>query len=246
MSSRRTGVEVLEPVKYSLLGDFLFWGNGGELTVSAFFEWLYQVMHQVTQALGYPGVFILMLVENLFPPIPSEMVMPFAGFLVAQGDFHVFGILIAGTLGSLAGALVIYYLGGKLGQKRVERWLERYGKYVLLDKNDLRRALDAFERHGNLSVLIGRVIPGVRSLISLPAGMRKMPLPQFLALTAVGTVAWNALLIFAGFTLGRNWQRVLGIMDTYETVIYGIMGAALLYFVFRRLNNRRASEAGYD
>lgn len=206
--------------------------------VTAFLEWLYQIVHLVTHAFGYPGIFLLMLVENLFPPIPSEVVMPFAGFLAAEGDFTISGILLAGTLGSLVGALVIYYAGAKLGQSRVERWLERYGKYLLLDKQDLDRALDTFERHGSVSVLFGRLVPGVRSLISLPAGMRKMPLAHFLGLTTIGTVLWNLMLIFAGYFLERNWQRVLKVMDTYETIIYILVGGAALYFVVRRIGKR--------
>ena len=204
---------------------------------------LAELVRQVTQAMGYPGIFLLMLAENLFPPIPSELVMPFAGFIVSEGKLNIFGIMVAGTLGSLVGALIIYEIGRKLGHDRLQRWICRYGKFLLLSPDDLDRALDTFDHHGKSAILIGRLIPGVRSLISIPAGIQHMPIPQFLALSLVGTVLWNSLLVTAGLILGSNWQRVLEILDSYEIVIWGLTGAALLFFIFRRMG-RKVPQSG--
>jgi membrane protein DedA with SNARE-associated domain len=206
--------------------------------VSGIFEWLYQTVQAIMQVLGYPGIFILMLVENLFPPIPSELVMPFAGFMAARGELNLIGVLIAGTLGSLAGAVLIYMIGMKLGQDRLRGWVCKWGKYLLVADQDLNRALETFDRHGNQAVFIGRLIPGVRSLISLPAGLRRMDMKVFLALTLLGTVLWNSILTTAGYILGSNWEAVLEFLETYELVIQIAFGAVLLYFLARRIRHR--------
>lgn len=154
-------------------------------------EKLYEIAQSVISALGYPGIFLMMLVENLFPPFPSEVVMPFAGFMVADGQLNFVGVMLAGTLGSVAGALLIYYLGHKLGRERLRKGVQKYGKYLLLSEEELDKALDTFDRHGQMAILLGRLIPGVRSLISIPAGLEEMPIKNFLLLTTLGV--WSGI-----------------------------------------------------
>lgn len=210
------------------------------------FEWLYQVVHQITLSMGYPGIFLLMLVENLLPPIPSELVMPFSGFMIAQGELSWIGVLAAGTLGSLAGAVIIYKLSHHIGEEPIKRWVRKHGKYLLLSEEDLDRALKTFEKHGKLAILLGRLIPGVRSLISIPAGLRNTPWPEFIGLTLAGTLAWNALLIFAGYHLGANWSKVLGYVDTYETFLWIALGLLVAFFLIHRLYRRSEREQEGD
>lgn len=200
-------------------------------------ELLRQVVHQVTTVLGYPGIFLLMLAENLFPPIPSEIVMPFAGFFVSEGRLSFAAVLIAGSLGSLAGAWIIYQVGAMMGKERLERWIDRYGRFMLLSACDLERALRTFERHGRIAVLLGRLIPGVRSLISLPAGINRMPMGMFLLYTTLGTLVWNTLLAGAGLILGQNWESILAVVETYETILWFGLGALALYWVVRRVSS---------
>ncbi|NLG99630.1 MAG: DedA family protein [Chloroflexi bacterium] len=209
--------------------------------MAAFLEWLYGVITSVIQAIGYPGIFLLMLIENLFPPIPSELIMPFSGFLIASGDMSPLGVMAAGTLGSLTGAVVIYVLSQKLGEDRLKEWVDRHGKFLLLSGDNLGRALKTFERRGKFALLLGRVIPGAHSLISIPAGLREIPWHEFLGLTLIGTLIWNSILIFAGFQLGSNWPQVLEYIDAYETLIWIAVGLLAVYFAARQLRKRRKS-----
>ena len=160
--------------------------------------------------------------------------MPLAGFLVDRGEMSFIGVVAAGTLGALLGALVIYYLGLKVGESRVRNWFQAYGSYLLMSEDDFDRALEKFEGNGKKIVLLGRLIPGARSLISLPAGLEQMNLGHFLLLTTIGTVIWNVILTAAGLMLGRNWQEVLGIIDTYELVVWLILGILVAIFIARR------------
>lgn len=196
---------------------------------------LRELVHAITTALGYPGILLLMLAENLFPPIPSEIVMPFAGFLVSEGQLHLAGVLAAGTIGSVLGGWIIYWVGARLGRARLQALTLRFGKYFLISLCDLDRAVDAFERRGKLAVLVGRLVPGVRSLISLPAGVNRMPVGTFLLYTTLGTLAWNALLAGIGMALGQNWTAILAWIDLYEKVLWAAIAAVVLVFAARRM-----------
>ena len=208
------------------------------LVLSEIFEQLFKLVQQITEWLGYPGIFSLMLFENLLPPVPSEMVMPFAGSLVAEGKLTFLGVLLSGTLGAWAGAMILYYIGYRLGREPLEHWLCRYGKYLFISPQDLDKTLDLFQRHGNLTVFVARLIPGARSLISIPAGVNRMPLGSFVVLTILGTIVWNVTLISAGSYLGQNWQSVLGFIDTYENVLWAVLGVLLLIFLIRKFQQR--------
>ena len=193
------------------------------------------LIEDIIAALGYPGITLVMFLENIFPPIPSEIVMPFAGFLVADnGEMTFPGIVIAGTLGSVLGALVIYYVGVWADDLVIRRFVRRYGRYFTVSEQDLDRALSFFDRYGEAIVFFGRLIPIIRSLISLPAGMKRMPLRRFLLFTALGTAIWTALLSAAGVILKENWEDILTFIDTYQMVTLVVVGAAVLVLVIRR------------
>lgn len=191
-------------------------------------------VEQLVSSMGYVGITFLMFLENIFPPIPSEVIMPFAGSLVAEGEFSFVGAMIAGTIGALAGAVAIYYIGRWVEEGRVRRWFEQYGKFALMSEEDFDKAIEAFDNHGKIMVLVGRVLPAIRSLISLPAGLEKMNLATFLFFTTIGTSIWNLALLGAGFYMGQNWETVVSFMDNYSLVFWIIIGGLVIFFMFKR------------
>ena len=213
---------------------FYCWGP----QVSSLFEQIFRGVQYIMQWLGYPGIFLLMLVENLFPPIPSEVVMTFGGALVAEDRMNFAWVMLAGTLGSGVGAIILYYVGYRMGHERLERFVCRYGKYMFLSAREIQKGLDLFQRHGYSTVLLARLVPGVRSLISIPAGVNRMPFWPFLGLTLLGTLAWNLLLAGAGYVMGRNWTRVLELLDTYENVLLVALAGLVLYGLVRKFQAR--------
>jgi membrane protein DedA with SNARE-associated domain len=179
-------------------------------------------VQDVIQSFGYAGVALLMLVENLFPPIPSEVILPLTGFLIEEGSLMFLPALVVATTGSLVGALIIYALGRWGGRELILR----HGRVLRLKEADLDRADDWFDRYGGAVVLFGRMVPGVRSLLSVPAGLSEMPLGRFVLLTTLGSGAWNALLIGAGWLLGENWSRVAGVVGSVSNVVLAILAIA--------------------
>jgi membrane protein DedA with SNARE-associated domain len=177
----------------------------------------------VIAALGYVGLALLLIAENLFPPIPSEVVLPLAGFLVGRGDLVFWQALLAATFGSVAGALILYALGRYGGRKLVLR----YGRFLHVDEEGLDRADGWFRRYGDWVVLFARVVPLARSVVSIPAGTMKMPAIRFTVLTAIGSLAWNTLLIGAGVILGANWQVVETWVGSYSNVVLVVAALAV-------------------
>lgn len=167
-----------------------------------------ELIVEIMQMLGLFGVGFLMFLENVFPPIPSELIMPAAGFTAAQGQMSLIGAVIAGTLGAVIGALPLYYFGAVFDEKRLTKLVHRYGKYLLVTEQDVKNAKVWFDKYGYWVVFFGRMIPAIRSLISIPAGMNKMPMLPFLGLTAVGSAIWTFMLAYAGFVLGANYDQV--------------------------------------
>lgn len=195
----------------------------------------------VIEALGYPGLTILVALESVFPPIPSEIILPLAGFLTGQGRFSFLLVLIATTLGSLAGALALYGIGAAIGPRRTRRFVERFGPLALLTPDDLTRAETWFDRYGPIAVFTGRLVPIVRSLVSIPAGYRRMPLGRFVLLTAVGSALWNGVLVGLGWIFGENWHVVEEYVGWLQ---YAVIAAALILvarFVWTRLRARGAA-----
>ena len=187
-------------------------------------------------ALGAVGVGLLVALENLFPPIPSEVVLPLAGFLAGQGQLPVALVIVAATVGSVVGALLLYWAGAALGRRRLYRIADRM---PLVEVEDLERAESWFDHHGGRAVLIGRLIPVVRSLISVPAGVERMPLVKFTVYTTLGSAVYNTVLVLAGYLLGSRWEDVGQYSSVINYVIYAAIAGTLLLFVVRRLNSRR-------
>lgn len=189
--------------------------------------------------MGYLGIALLMFLENVFPPIPSELIMPFAGFAAARGQLTYLGVVIAGTLGAVLGQLPIYYLGRWLGFDRTRRFVERRGKWLLLEPADLDRAMDWFRRRGGAAVFLCRLVPGIRSLISLPAGAARMGLPRFLGFSALGIGLWSAALAWAGLVLGQNYRTVERYLGPVTYIVLGALLLAALVWAVRRRRARR-------
>jgi membrane protein DedA with SNARE-associated domain len=185
----------------------------------------------VIAMLGSVGVGLLTLAEVFFPPVPSELVLPMAGFLAGQGRLSLLGAVVASTIGSTAGAVGLYWLAAAWGTDRVRDLLERI---PLMEPRDLDRAEQWFDRHDRSSVLIGRLVPGVRSLISLPAGFRGMPMGVFVILTALGSALWNTLLVTAGYLLGNRWRTVGLYSDWLNYAVIALLVGAIVKFVWSR------------
>jgi membrane protein DedA with SNARE-associated domain len=196
------------------------------------FDWITGLVEQT----GYLGIALLMLAENVFPPIPSELIMPMAGFAAARGELALVGVLLAGTAGSLAGALFWYHIGRRVGLERLRRWAGRHGRWLTTSPEELDGAAAWFDRHCGKAVLVGRLIPAVRTLISVPAGVAGMPVARFLAYSAAGTALWTALLAAAGYLLEDQYRRVGDYLNPVSDVILGLIVLGYLYRVatFRR------------
>ena len=183
---------------------------------------------------GLLGVFALMVLENLFPPIPSEIVMTLAGFLAADGRLSLPGVIVAGTLGSVLGATFWYVLGRMVGPVRFLALVDRYGRWLTVTRPEALAAIHWFERHGGKAVFLGRMVPTVRTLISVPAGLAGMPLGRFLILTTAGSVIWVTGLALAGFWLESQYHRVQAALDPVTTVIVLGIVAVYLWRVWRQ------------
>ena len=187
-------------------------------------------------AMGEVGVGLLVMIESVIPPIPSEVVLPAAGALVALGRLSGPLTFLCATIGSVLGALILYWAGRAFGEERTRRVLLAV---PLVESADVDRADAWFRRRGEMAVFVGRLIPGVRSLVSLPAGAARMPLGRFVLLTALGSSIWNAVLIGAGMALGARWEVVEQHLDLINNLIYVAIGASIAVFIMRRLAHRR-------
>lgn len=181
--------------------------------------------------MGYFGIAFLMLVENVFPPLPSELVMPLGGYLSLKGQMNVWGVVLAGTIGSVAGQTLLYFLARKLGEEKVRHWVGKHGRWITISEDEVARATKWFHEHGGKAVMFGRMIPGVRSMISIPAGLGKMPLTKFLAFTTAGAAVWVTALTFAGRFFGSQFQNVERYLSHFTWAIVGITLAIYIYRV---------------
>lgn len=189
---------------------------------------------------GSVGVGILMLVENVFPPLPSEVIMPWAGYAVSQGDLSLTMAILAGSVGSFAGAMFWYWVAIAVGRERLSRWIQHHGHWLTIHHDDLRRTEQWFGRWGDVAVLVCRMIPGLRTLISVPAGFVGMPHGRFTLFTAVGTVAWTSLLTGIGWWLGDNYAVLAGPLSWVSLIVMMILAAIWLYRLARQ-HRQRAS-----
>ena len=195
----------------------------------------------IMERLGGPGAGLVIALENLFPPLPSEVILPLAGFTASQGTFPLQGDILWTTLGSFVGALALYSLGAALGR---ERFRAIWGRLPLVNMEDLDRTEAWFDRHGRKAVFFGRMIPIFRSLISIPAGIERMALPVFLALTLAGSLIWNTIFVLAGYQLGENWHLVEGYAGILQKVVIVVVALAVGWFVVQRVRTLRSRRAG--
>lgn len=202
---------------------------------------IHDILSQVGQmalglisSFGYAGVFVLMMLESMIMPVPSELVMPFAGFLIADRRFTFLGVLLASSLGSIVGSLISYYIGYYGGNK----FVLKFGKYLLLDEDDLKKTEQWFASCGEKTVLISRFIPVVRHLISIPAGIGRMNLKKFCIYTLLGATMWNGILMYAGFKLGEHWQTVRQYSEPMSMVMAVVIVVAGGYFVYRHVKHK--------
>ncbi|MEU7007180.1 DedA family protein [Streptomyces sp. NPDC046332] len=189
-------------------------------------------INSLMDTLGAPGAGLAVALENLFPPIPSEVILPLAGFASATGRMDLFAALLWTTAGSVAGAWALYGVGALLGR---ERTVAVAARLPLLKVSDIERTEAWFARHGTKAVFFGRMVPIFRSLISVPAGVERMPLPAFLLLTTLGSAIWNTAFVLAGYALGDNWEEVTGYVSVYSKAVLAVAAAAVLGFVGMRL-----------
>lgn len=188
--------------------------------------------------LGYPGIVLAMAAENLFPPIPSEVIMPLAGYLSTTGRFNFYLVIAAGVLGSLIGAVVLYYVGIWLGDQRLRKFLGHYGRFLMTGTRDLDAAEKWFNHHGEKSVFLCRMVPIVRSVISVPAGLVRMRLRRFMFLTSLGAFLWTTLETVAGAVLGKSWYLIGPWMKRFEFVVVGVFALLGGYYVFKKFKKQ--------
>ena len=192
-------------------------------------KWILETIY----SMGYFGIVLLMFVENVFPPIPSEYIMPLAGFLVEEGKFSFAGVVVAGTLGSILGAFPLYFFGKKVGEERMKRFADRYGKWLTLSREDIERAGEWFDKYGGTAVFFCRLVPGIRSLISIPAGIKKMNFAWFLFYTTLGSAIWTTILAASGYFLKSSFTEVEGYLDYVSFAVIGLVVVLYVRRVFK-------------
>lgn len=202
-----------------------------------------EIILSVMGKYGYVGVFLLIMIENVFPPIPSEVILLFGGFMTTYTKLNIFGMVVASTLGSLFGAIILYYIGKIFNKDRLKKIISgRLGKVLRIKVSDIDSADNWFDNKGNKTVFFCRFIPLVRSLISIPAGMSEMPMFKFLLYTLFGSLIWNTVLIIVGSVVGENWTKIVGILDTYShivVIILFIIFVVGVYFFYRNRSNKK-------
>lgn len=182
---------------------------------------------------GAFAVFLLALLETVFPPIPSELIMPLAGYLASRGDMSLASAIAGGTLGSVLGAWVLYWAGRRYGLERLLEFADRHGRWLTLSRCDIERSSAWFARHGSWAVFVCRLIPGLRSLISIPAGIQRMPTGTFLLVTALGSAIWTALLVYLGYVMGRNFEQVGEYVGVVSEAVIAVIVVTYLWRVAR-------------
>ena len=201
---------------------FTYWWN-------RVFDWIVSLIDKA----GYVGIALLMLLENVFPPIPSEIIMPLAGFSAAKGTLSLTGVLIAGTIGSLAGAYFWFMIGRWIGAKRLKRFAAKHGRWLTMHPDEVDQARAFFSRHQALALFIGRLIPAIRSLISVPAGVNCIPISTFLLWSSLGTALWTSILAGAGYLLESQYERVSEWLNPVSNVVIAGLAVWYVYRVIR-------------
>ncbi|WP_029192801.1 DedA family protein [Paenibacillus harenae] len=200
-------------------------------------NWITEMMNEF----GYLGVFLLIALENLFPPIPSEVILTFGGFMTTYTGMTIMGVVIASTIGSILGAVALYFVGYLINVERMERIITRWGRILRLTNEDVRKAYGWFSKYGVWTVFICRLIPLIRSLISIPAGSTRMNFWLFILLTTLGSLIWNVLLVNIGAAVGASWETIVAYMDVYSNIVYALLALVAVAVVFLWFRKKRAS-----
>lgn len=191
---------------------------------------------------GYMGILLLIALENIFPPIPSEVILTFGGFMTTTTNLSVMGVVLFATIGSVGGAVILYGIGLLIDVSRLEKIVDKWGFILRLTRKDIYKANAWFAKYGVWTVFFCRLIPLVRSLISIPAGMSRMNFIVFLLLTTLGTLIWNVILVNLGAAVGGSWESIVGYMDIYSNIIYTGLGILFLLFVVMAIRKRKTAE----
>ena len=199
------------------------------------FEWIEGIINGI----GYPGITFLTFIENVFPPIPSELIMPFGGALAKQGKMNFLLVVLFGTIGSTLGSLPLYYAGWAYGEKRLKKWADKYGVWLGVDGKDIDKSKKWFIRHQTFSVFWCRMVPGVRSIIAIPAGLNKVPIVPFLGLTFAGCFVWTLFLTTLGYFLGEAFRKVDKVLGPVSWMVLGALVVWMVWRGFQKRNRRQ-------
>lgn len=191
-----------------------------------------EIILDVMNKFGYIGIFLLIAIENLFPPIPSEVILTFGGFVTTYSNLTILGVITFATLGSVVGAIILYTIGRIFDAHKIKAFVERWQKYLRIAPADIERASEWFQKKGTWTVFFCRFIPLIRSLISIPAGMTRMNMTLFLLLTTIGSLIWNSVLIIIGAYVGESWTTIVHYMDIYSNIVYVAIVVVLVAFVY--------------
>lgn len=200
-------------------------------------EWVLSIMEK----LGYLGIAFLMFLDNIFPPIPSEIIMPSAGYTASKGELTLIGVIIAGSAGSILAAMLFYWIGRKVPQQRLFQFIERYGKYLRIQVADLDKALIWFNKHGHRIVFFGRMIPAVRSLISIPAGISRMPFSKFMFYSSAGTLIWTSFLAYLGYHFSENQTLMLAILQRISYLIFALIALYIIWWAIKKFYRSKSN-----
>ncbi|ENX63187.1 MULTISPECIES: DedA family protein [Acinetobacter] len=200
-------------------------------------DWVLSIMEK----LGYLGIAFLMFLDNIFPPIPSEIIMPSAGYTASKGELTLIGVIIAGSAGSILAAMLFYWIGRKVPQQRLFQFIERYGKYLRIQVADLDKALTWFNKHGHRIVFFGRMIPAVRSLISIPAGISRMPFSKFMLYSSAGTLIWTSFLAYLGYHFSENQTLMLAILQRISYLIFALIALYIIWWAIKKFYRSKSN-----
>ena len=195
-------------------------------------KWVMEIIYST----GYMGIVMLMFAENVFPPIPSEIIMPLAGFMIADGKFTFFGVIIAGTVGSVLGSLPLYFAGRGFGEEHLKELADRHGRWLTVSALHIERAKKWFDKYGGWALLLGRLIPGIRSLISIPAGLSRMNTSLFLIYSTIGMAVWTTILASLGYFLRANFIKV---EEYLNPISYVVVGGLIILYIYRVITHQK-------
>ncbi|MGG3887772.1 DedA family protein [Metabacillus fastidiosus] len=200
-------------------------------------NWITEFMEQF----GYFGIFLMIALENVFPPIPSEVILTFGGYMTTISGLSVVGVVIAATAGSVCGAVILYGIGLLLDVERLEKIIDKWGRFLRVTREDIYKADAWFDKYGYWTVFFCRMVPLIRSLISIPAGMSNMKFSLFLIFTTAGTLIWNIVLVMVGAAVGESWEDIVHYMDIYSNITYAVIAVGIVLFLFLFFRRKRKS-----